>query len=942
MSNDGLYQFPDFMQAAFQDVHSWLDHREDTEGFRTEPTNIDATEPRGIGKLFHEFFPTHYFKVASSLKEIITFEELYSWIAVSGKLCALDVGCGTGIASCALIDTIADIITDYDIKQAVHVHIVGVDPNKAALEVYRALLHRISKNGPIPENLEITFEIICEKILDGALAVQSTLQSLRQKWDQPSIPRTLLMQVNVLRPFAHQISDVAKAYHQIFTSTPMDSIHCLTIGTRGWENKIQNMKNFIERHFASHTIDSQRVNTELRFVNPSGSLYRRRRRKSHTINFHATYSTIQSAEWHNDETWLKIIEPGNIELAWARARMTLLRDSLVDEAEIRLFDHNVTRFIGRLQRRLAVYAEDIFHPQEQIHYELPKNTETFRPKNLSRFEEEILSVAMIQVAGDDFLKDRRIYAFRLNHADYRKSEYLYQYFGGGYESWIEEAHSAAKSLADGVVIRTDLSSYYTHIHQTRLAGTIETEMRAESKRVKWLLRKIFHKHLDPNYHNPGYGLAQGGVGSGYYANVYLADLDNYFLCENPLGVSYHRYADDILIVVPEKESVEEVEQKLDKLLLNLELERKQEKTQVFKCSEFEDHINSGLSPELKELSLMFNITLKPLWLAACHYHTQLNIDEESLYDFLRHFCESLQTLGIVVPVPMLRRKLKKYLERGEHSLNVQLPSYDGQSDTSDWATSFRELNSDWISKVDSLRDQFVKIATEILQSLENNSDEISRDDSTRLRFCLNRLCRIGFNDQVLELLQRLLKRAPHLLREPAFVMDSLGIQGHEQIIDNLHQHFSHVDSDGKYMLAMSLRAMRHSKSVSEDILVDTVTNEREQIDARLMASETLLATQTRELDHQNWAKINNTLSNERRYPQLKKNLILLLRQVRDADESTYKPQPNDDSILRDAFEIEDGYSVFEQAEPPELEDYYDVNFPDDAFEYGEQVTVKSY
>ena len=96
------------------------------------------------------------------------------------------------------------------------------------------------------------------------------------------------------------------------------------------------------------------------------------------------------------------------------------------------------------------------------------------------------------------------------------------------------------------------------------------------------------------------------------------------------------------------------------------------------------------------------------------------------------------------------------------------------------------------------------------------------------------------------------------------------------------------------------------------------------------------------LSDRNWANLNSTLANEELYPQLRKNLLLLLRQVRDVDSLIYEPQPSDDPILQDAFEVEDGYSVFEQAEPPELEGFYDVDFPDDANEYGEQVTVKSY
>lgn len=940
--NDALNQFPDFMHAVYGDVHRWLDSRKDTEGFRNVHTDIDADDLRGIGKLFHELFPTHYFKVAWAIEQLITDSTLESWLKDSGKLCVIDVGCGSGAASCAFVEALARVIEEQDIGHVVHVHLIGVDPNRAALEMYRTVVQRTSNSEKIPLNLEITSEILCEKILEGALRVQSMLHRLIKDRGQPSIPRTLLLQVNVLRPLSEQMSDVAEAYHRIFTTTPMDWIHCMTIGTRGWENKVQNMKYFIEQHFRAHDVESLTLNNRVRFANPPYSMYRSRGRKTHTTGFHSTYASIQSAAWLNDETWLSAIDQDNILLGWARARMALLRDSLADEAEIRLFDQDVPKYIARLQRRLAVYAEDLFRPEEQIHYELPKNAESFRPKNLSRFEEEILSVAIIQIAGDDFLRDRNIYAFRLNNVIERKSEYLYQYFGFGYEAWIRDARYAAKSNPNGKVIRTDLSSFYTRISQTALTETLRAQMRVQSERIKWLLEKVFHKRLHPSYHQAGYGLSQGGVGSGYYSNIFVREIDEFFVGENPLKVSYHRYADDILIIVPENESTDKVLVTLDKLLQELELERSQYKTCIYNCTEFDEHIKSGLNPELSTLNLRFNIVLKQLWLVVCNYHSQLNIDESKLYDFLRHYSQCLAALGVVVPVPMLRRKLKKYLDSDEQSPNVRIPDYCAQVDPNDWAASFRELNPEWMRKVESMQNDFESISLPILESLKNGTDAISREASTRLRFCISRLCRIGFRDEVLKLLFDLLKHASHVLREPAYVVDSIGMQGHENLIHSLHHHFARVDRDNSYMRAMSLRAMRHCQSASEDILVDTITDEHESIDARLMASETLLASQTHVLGDQNWANLSSTLANEELYPQLKKNLILILRQICDVDASTFKPRPSDDPILQDAFEVEDDYCVFEQAEPTELEDFYDLDFPDDANEYGEQVTVKSH
>ena len=745
------------MQATYCDIHRWLDGRDDATGFRIAPTNKDAQDIRGVGKLFHIYFPTHYFKVASSLREVITYDVLKTWIEDSGRICVVDVGCGTGAASSAFIEAIVKIIAESDIVSSVNLHLIGVDPNRIALEFYRAILNRISRSSTIPSQLKISHEIICEKILDGALELQAKLQKLRNEWNQPYIPETLLLQVNVIRPLANQISDVAKAYHQVFTSTPMDRIHSFTIGTRGWENQIKNMQYFLKEHFSRHVVYPHRMNAETHFLNPECSYYRNKGRTASQSNYHVTYSSIQSESWHGDGTWQKIISPENVEQAWARARTALLRESLVDEAEIRIFDQNVTKFIGRLQRRLIAYAEDIFHPQDHMTYELPKNETSFRPKSLSRFEEEILSVAIIQAAGDKYAKVRSIYAFRLNQVEDSKSEFLYKFWGEGFEEYVSDALKAAQSVGDGIVIQTDLSSYYTRISQEKLIETMFSEMLTESKRVEWLLKKILRKELHSEYHEIGYGLAQGGVGSGYYANVYLADLDDFFLQENPLGVSYHRYADDMTIVVPNVESKNDVLAKLDELLTDLELQRSDEKTNQVPCSDYE---NNGFSPALDKLNLQLNISLKVLWVAAvCYYKDRVECSE-NLYSFLKDYQQRLRALEMVVPISMLRRKLMKYLnlhpDQYRLQIKIDLPEFGEPNQAQDWAYSFSALNPEWIRQIDSLRDQFEQIVKDILHIGRDNYNKISREDGTRLRFSISRLCRVGMSEYAVKLIAELL------------------------------------------------------------------------------------------------------------------------------------------------------------------------------------------
>lgn len=932
------YKFPDYLQAIYTSVHHWLDKREDAAGFRTAAVRLDSRDIKGVGTLFHRYFPTHYFKVRKSVKDNV----LATWIQDNGKICIIDVGCGSGAASSAFIEAIRDFIIGYDITHPVHVHLIGVDPVKAALEIYRAVLDRIKRDkSSLPAQLEITYEILCGEILDEALELQKMLQKLRRDWEQPSIPQTILLQSNILRPLANQMRDVSKAYHQIFTSTPMDRLLSLTTGTQDQKEAVQEMKSCIKQKFHNHSIDSSISDHKCDFVNPVSSFFRLEGHDDYcNMTFSAAFAAIQSVEWRNDEIWLKIVDYENLFLAWARARMALLRESLVDEAEIKLFDHNVPKFISRLQRRLITYAEDIFHPQDHIPYELPKNADSFRPKSLSRFEEEILSVAIIQVAGDEYAEKRNLYAFRLNQVNDSKSEFLYKFWSDGYKGYISDARRAAQSFPEGGVIQTDLSSYYTRISQdkliNKLASEMRSEMRVESKRVIWLLERILCKDLHPDYHDEGYGLAQGGVGSGYYANVYLADIDDYFLNENQWNAKYHRYADDMIIVVPKKEDVDNIVANLDKKLATLKLKRSIEKTNFISCANFD---MPNFSPGLDELSLKFNTTLKALWVMAYHYCQQLKICPDTLYDFMEGYQQRLRALGIVIPIPTLRRKLIKYCNlspaKRRLSLRIKFPEFGEQNREQDWADSFTKLNPQWIDQVDSLRNQFEEI-------VKNNHDSMSREDNRRLRFSISRLCRIGMGEQVAQLIAELLQYTPEQLREHAFVVESLSIQGNDRIIQDLYTYHTRAAKKKTYMRAILLRAMRHFPSIPVDLLLNVIVDQREEVAVRLMASETVLAKKIVSLDDQHWAKITNTLSNESLMPRLKKNLILLMRQISDRDYQTFEPQPGDDQILFDAFEIEEGMSIFEQLEPPELMDYSDSDYPDDAYEYGELMTVISY
>ena len=200
----------------------------------------------------------------------------------------------------------------------------------------------------------------------------------RRIWDQPCIPHTVVLQVNTVRNFREQgvIPDVAQAHGQALVDALTDHIHILTIATEGFEQQVIDFDHHLQSMCASHkSLQNTLKSTNYRFRNPDRSHFRKQGTTEYSSRYHAAFSSFKNASWQMDECWQRIVSRKNIEKAWARARTALLRESLIDEAEIRLRDHDIERFTDQLRARLIAYAQDIFHPQ------IRSTTTTLRMRN---------------------------------------------------------------------------------------------------------------------------------------------------------------------------------------------------------------------------------------------------------------------------------------------------------------------------------------------------------------------------------------------------------------------------------------------------------------------------------------------------------------------------------------------------------------------------------
>jgi hypothetical protein len=380
--------------------------------------------------------------------------------------------------------------------------------------------------------------------------------------------------------------------------------------------------------------------------------------------FYVDISTIVSAKLHKDNDWNEVISTENIELAWVRTRKYILKESLVDEVEIRLFEKNLQENINKLQKQLIAYVQEVVNKEDYISYNFVKNSSSTRPKGLSRMEVEILSTAIIQKLGKQaFLLQGNSYAYRLPAQGERETENLYTDWFNAYKAFISDLRSNAKKYENGVVIRVDIESYYTRIVQDSLLEL--TKDLTKSDRIHWLLKILLLKQLDE--HQVGYGITQGSIGSGFYANLYLKQIDLRFgtqPSDNEWKVMFSRYMDDMILFVPDADDVTAVLDTLNKELEQLKLNLNRDKTEIY--AQVSDFVESIKEDDLfAEVNQEFYQVMNRLWIGNAQYRNEF-AEAYRKDDYLwRHLIDQYQqclcSINIYIKVPDLSRRIHEYL-----------------------------------------------------------------------------------------------------------------------------------------------------------------------------------------------------------------------------------------------------------------------------------------
>ena len=183
--SQSVHELSPLMQSAFEHALEWFIADPRTHGFNLQDSkpDLDDGSPFGVAKQFYWYFETHFYKAQKTLHHSIQETNKHhnnSWIN-QPYLCVLDIGCGAGAATFALLDLIS-AYHDFRIANGhtlyeLSISIAVIDPCafalKALQQVAKYLEPELARKG-----IHLTiFEVIDEfplpgcisKIIDGSI-----------------------------------------------------------------------------------------------------------------------------------------------------------------------------------------------------------------------------------------------------------------------------------------------------------------------------------------------------------------------------------------------------------------------------------------------------------------------------------------------------------------------------------------------------------------------------------------------------------------------------------------------------------------------------------------------------------------------------------------------------------------------------------------------------
>jgi len=921
--------------------------------------NLNDQSPKSVAWQLYKFFPAHYFKSYYSLLqvELLKFnnEHTTQFIGWPGST-LIDIGCGAGAVSISYLAILLrfqrHLLNHGKTISPVEVCLVGIDDNDNMLDTYMEIVERVTAllepyliyvkpqilNGVFPTKIDEIFEVT-EPVHRHyvTVALSNIVRPLNDMFDRSeTVASEKIAQAIFDEPAKTPSfgSAESRAIQDFLERWQLDQVGVLSIATsdhnRRWYDRLYALRDEITAKLEPdfHVFYHNEEKWGLKIINPQSSYWKAQKRKPDwSIGFSWVYLHATSQKFCEDEQWQELLKYDNLKLAWARARQYAIREALTDDIELKLFDIDTDLKLMRLRALMLMQDWDKLNLQWLMPYPAPKNAGSSRPKTVARIEEQILSAALIQLLGHG-LDRGNSYSYQLSR---RSIEFLYEYWLDAWKTFITDTHAQA---INKIVFRTDIENFYPSVPQKALVVATQRSLNLEG-RTKQLHKFLLSRDCGGT-HTKGYGIPQGHIASGFWADIYLGQVDDVITRETMSEVLFARYADDMVFAFDAaEEDIDDDIKEVKDLLHRLDLKLSKTKTLLQGGAKYIE--STELDPLLDELS---ENKFKPLVNQSIfglphEYWTQYREDPE---EFVSDFYEALRSLSIYMSKSWIHRKLHQYLWKHENYLDgkkMQWPDLqDLQNNKAKWISDFHHQNPHWLNSIAAFKEELGTICIENYNNFQRTNITKSHKKKKflrRFKFTAHRICMLHASDEIYEILTQELIRAPWNISAKLICLGLANGNQIEKLLEILK------NSNSSYVRAVAASALGTIQKDTEYMdkirlaLADVLFRETSEKHERLKCSESLLM-----FDHHPALSTEQiaTLITDENDPYLIKNYILLLGKVDIVFASNFA---NDYLISRSELIVQDAIHTLRQDinrvshkhfEPIELKEYFSDYLPE--------------
>jgi len=241
-----------------------------------------------------------------------------------------------------------------------------------------------------------------------------------------------------------------------------------------------------------------------------------------------------------------------------------------------LFAWRKALFASTDQRDLYDFARGGLRNLEKVHRALTQETFSFRPAMALRRDFRGKQRTLYIYPWEERLVDLLLYRLLSGRLQnwFSPSSYAYRLRGFGLDRCQRKiAKLLREANAPVFVAKRDIANYFPSVNHELLRAQLKELVERDDYLYRVLEERVrFPYEEDGQRCHAERGIAFGTAVASFFANVYLTPLDRRL--DGISGLQYFRYADDVLLLARERDSMHTAMAQFDEALKELQLESK--------------------------------------------------------------------------------------------------------------------------------------------------------------------------------------------------------------------------------------------------------------------------------------------------------------------------------------------------------------------------------